>query len=381
MLPRMPYGLVALLFLCAAPPAGSAAQTTSGSCALSDAGAAAGWRLERLAVIPGEQHTAYADFATIVATQGDWSHELWDVWTGERLRQLTPPATRQTQNWIRVTSRDEERAMIDWHMAPASLVDTRTGETLAQIPTFAGDHIECCAYFTADSNWLVVSLPDGRWEIRNARTGALQGTFQLSPDTDDIALSPNGQRLLAADTHAVQLVDTASGAVITSVPSRTPFITRREARFSSDSARAVIQNGWQWLLLDARSGAQLATGGLPGEEEFYLRFPEFLDNGAYAQFADEAGGRTIVDVRTGGTHISLGRLAGEPSRAVEFGIQPSPDGRRFIARTPEGAATLWDARTRRLLARLGRFRAESDYEPEPDEESGNNPWRPNHDEQ
>ena len=368
MLLRMPHGLVCLAILWAMSPVGSAAQATGGSCALSEAGAAAGWRLEQLAVIPGEHHTAYADFATIASRRADWSYELWDVWTGERLRQLTPPATYATQNSIRESSRDGERAVIDWHVAPATLVDMRTGETLAEIQTFTGEHVPCCAYFTRDNRWLWTSVPDGRWEIRNARSGALVGVIQLArgAQNGEVDLSPDGRRMLVADL-ALQLVDTASGAVITSVPSRTTLITRLNARFSSDGTRAVIQNGWQWLLLDARSDAQLAAGGRPGEEEFYLDFPEFLDNGAYAQFADNAGGRAIVDVRTGRTHISLGRLAGEPSRAVEFGIQPSPDGRRFIARTPEGAATLWDARTGNQLARLGRFRVESDFEPDEEE--------------
>ena len=368
MLPRTPHGLVALVILCAMPPAGSAAQTASGSCALSDAGAAAGWRLEQIAVIPGEHHTAYADFATINASHNDWSHELWDVWTGARLRQLTPPATYETRNSIRVISRDEERVMIDWRMAPASLVDMRTGETLAQIPLFAGEHIECCAYFSDDSRWLVVSVPDGRHEIRNARTGALQGAFQLAPDADDIALSPDGQRLLAADTHALQLVDTTSGALLATLPRRTTDFARLNARFTSDSTRVVIQNGWEWLLLDTQTGAPLAAGGLPGGDgESYLDFPALLDNDAFAQFTDNAGGRAILDVRTGRAHIALGALAGEPTRAVEFGIQLSPDGRRFIARTPEGEATLWDARSGRRLARLGRFRIEGDYEPAPGE--------------
>ncbi|MGH6950973.1 MAG: WD40 repeat domain-containing protein, partial [Vitreimonas sp.] len=372
MLRRVPYSLIALSLLClGAAVEGAAARP--GSCEISEEAAAAGWRLERLAVISGERFSAFAGFATIAAHGRDFSDELWDVWTGERIRQLTPPATYATQNSIRESSRDGERGVIDWHMAPASLVDMRTGETLAQMPIFAGvDHVECCAYFTDDSRWLVLSARDGRYEIHNARTGALQGAFQLPPGQQDhdLGISPDGQRMLVVDAYELRLIDTATGAVITATPRRhSRFIADHNARFSPDGTRAVIQNSWEWLYLDARTGAHLATGRLPGGEgEFYLDFPEFLDGGGYAQFADNTGGRTIIEARTGRTHIALGPLAGEPTRAVQFGIQPSPDGRRFIARTPEGEATLWDVRTGRRLARLGRYRVESAYEPEPDEE-------------
>lgn len=360
--------LLSLLACCVlSGPAGAA--DPAGSCAVSDLAAGAGWRLEHLATIPGEHHTAYAGFATIAVERTDWSYELWDVWTGARIRQLTPAASYRTQNSIRESSRDEERAIIQWHMAPATLVDMRTGQTLAELPTFYGNDIPCCAYFTEDNRWLVVSVPDGRHEIRNARTGALQGAFQLTPEAHDVAISPDGERLLAVDAATLQIIDTTAGAVIATTPRRAAHMGRLDARFSPNSERLVILNGWEWLYFDARTGARLADGGLTGGDgDFYLDFPEFLDGGAYVQFADSAGRRSILNARTGRTHIMLGPLAGEAAYAAEFAIRPSPDGRRFVARTPEGGASLWDVRSGRMLAHLGQYHVQSAFEPEPDEE-------------
>ncbi|WP_325059208.1 WD40 repeat domain-containing protein [Vitreimonas sp.] len=346
------------------------ATAQSGSCALSEAAQSDGWRLEALAVIPGEHHTAYAEFSTISARRADWSYELWDAWTGEKLRQLTPVATYQTQNWIREEAPDRSRAVIDWNTGPASLVDMRTGETLATMPVFTGDHFECCVYFTEDSRWLVLSVPDGRYEIRNARTGALQGAFALPPDQNDLDLSADGQRMLVIDAHAIRLINTATGEVIAEIPRHaSPLLSHTNSRFSPDGTRALVRNGWEWIYIDALTGATLAAGGAAGVDSgLHPNFPAFLNGARYAQFADGNGDRTIIDARTGRTHFALGALADEPWQAIHFGVQPSADGARLVARRADGTASLWDLRSGRLLAELGSFRAQSDFEAAPGEE-------------
>jgi WD40 repeat protein len=294
------------------------------------------------------------DGARILTSNHDGTAKIWNARTGRLLLHLTGP-TLPVQ--VAAFSPDGRRVLTAGEDHNAKIWDSTTGR---EILTFRHTDTISHATFAPDGRRIVTRAGDAAkvWDAtgdREALTLRCHGKDILAT-----AFSPDGRRVLtgSADKTA-KLWDARTGRELHTLRGHPDPIYA--AAFSPQGQR-IATGGWAGIvkIWDAGTGREIRT--LRGHTA-PVRSISFSPDGRQilsSTWADEGTAR-IWDVATGRPILVItaplavapGERAGRKEKSIWSAVF-SPDGRRIVASSTEGGATVWDATTgRRLLAVRG----------------------------
>jgi len=230
------------------------------------------------------------------------------------------------------------------------LWDLKTGQQLSLLRGHGG-RINGLS-FSPDGQWLVSRGPDGLVKLWQT-TPALEGNVLTGGRSSlEVALSPDGRRLasIAASDFAVNLWD---------LPTRSRTLLKGHsnavmcAAFSPDGGMLATGSHDQtvrlWDVSDRKSVAILTNGFPVGSAVFSPDGRMLIVGGSKHHFlVDDRGGLQFWDVPS---RQAIGTIPGDVSDIV--GIALSASGSLLATGHKDGAVSLWDVRTRRLLHRFG----------------------------
>jgi WD40 repeat protein/uncharacterized caspase-like protein len=239
------------------------------------------------------------DGGRVLTGSADKTARLWDVETGKELQRFEGHSDRVYSvafspdgHWVLTGSADKT----------ARLWDVNTGKQLHRFGGFR-HRVSSVAFWPNGLGVLTGGEEDAIYleDIKNGH-GEAFGVFDV---TGPAALSPDGERLLAATTdNAVVMWDTGTGTELRQFKGHTAPVS--SLAFSSD-------------------GRMVLTGSLDGTARLW-------------------------DTETG---KELQRFEGHSSRVSSVAF--SPDDRRVLTGSPDGTARLWNSSTGTELASLVSF--------------------------
>lgn len=280
--------------------------------------------------------TTFSPDGTRLATSSyDETARLWDVATGKTLTTI-----RKVLGGGWVFNRDGSRLALMSGGRVSWLRDGITGKAIAEI-RHAGDG-GATAEFTPDGSRMVVSSNgDGRYELRNALTGALVIRF----GGEYPIVSPDGSRLFTAtfEDPVGRLRDPVTGKVLAKLEGHTGTIDA--VAFSPDSSRlATASEDGTVRLRDLRTGKAIVIKGHTGPVYRVVFSPDG------SRLATTGVDRT-VQLWDGRTGERIATLTGHTAEV--FALTFSPDGSRLATTSEDHTARLWDARTGSLAVYRG----------------------------
>ncbi|MCP4787296.1 MAG: protein kinase [Fuerstiella sp.] len=282
------------------------------------------------------------DGTRVVTGSGDAGIKLWDANTGQELNTLwghqgaidevvfSPDGTR-------IASAGSDRILRIW--------DARSGQTIATLEGHKDDVVGLA--FSPNGEQLVSASRDATVKLWDTRSGREISTFEHGEPVADVALSPDGNRLVSCGDSAIVLWNVATGQELVRrdrnarPPSvrytRSNYATTSIA-FSPDGKHIAAASFDTVTLWDAALTQTIWTGiGRGG----WIRDLCFSPDGTRIASTGEKDRQIRVwDVRSGSEIMALAGH-GETVRGVAF----SPDGARLASVGGDKTLRFWDVRT------------------------------------
>jgi WD40 repeat protein len=192
--------------------------------------------------------------------------------------------------------------------------------------------------FTPDGAWVVVYPLEGSVQAWDAQTAS--AAFKpLSSSVIDIAVTPQGRRLLTVDTDGANLWDTLTGEQVRSLAHDTPVSL---ARFTADGQHVfTLTEDHTARVWDADAGREIA--GLQDVDEI---FDAAVD-----------GDMVTLLIRSPGNELALWDSRTQQSVAFDkhnvVAAELSADRRYVLTRDDDKVAAVWDGQTGRQVTSLG----------------------------
>ncbi|HLO33841.1 MAG TPA: WD40 repeat domain-containing protein [Anaerolineales bacterium] len=296
------------------------------------------------------------DGKTLASSGGDGQLILWDVATGQPVRQLSG-----TTDWVSSVAFSPHGALLASGGGDGTLTlwDVSTGQSIRQ--------------FSAHTGWVstIAFSPDGKtlasgsydqtvilWKVstgRDTQAATLQRLRQLSGHTDwvrSVAFSPDGRTLASgSDDHAIILWDVGTGQPIGQpLSGHTDFV--RAVAFSHDGKTLASGSDDRTIILwDLATRQRLRQ--LSGHTDFLRTVAFSPDDRTLASGGDD---RTLIL-----WNVTTGQPLGQPLsghvdrvRTVAF----SPDGKTLASGSEDHTLILWDIDPQSLIQktcqRVGR---------------------------
>jgi len=192
--------------------------------------------------------------------------------------------------------------------------------------------------FATDGAWVVVYPREGSVQAWDAQSGSAAFKPPSSPVVD-VAVTPQGRRLLTVDTDGVHLWDTLTGEQVLSLAHDTLV---RWAGFAVDGRHVfTLAEDRTARVWDAGAGREIA--GLRDVDEIFD--------------ADFDGDAVILLIRSSGSEVALWdsrtkrRVAFDKHNAVAAEL--SADRRYVLTVDDDALAAVWDSKTGRQVTSLG----------------------------
>lgn len=229
------------------------------------------------------------DGRRLVTADGEGAVRVWDVANLEPLG----PAHGHTQFAELVVSSAGERAAV-WSGAEARLVDTETGETVGAPLAHGAKEEIFNARFSADGR-VLVTWSAGELRAWDAETGAERmAALALDDDILDVALSPDGARLMAIFGESVRLLDSRTGSE--DAP-RVDAAGVTGGALSPDAQVAVMWDGEGRITLwDVARGVSI---GNPVVTDLPEQQAVFSGDARRVMLSEPGGTFRVLDTRTG----------------------------------------------------------------------------------
>jgi WD40 repeat protein len=254
--------------------------------------------------------------------------QLWDVTTGERLRELCPAG--EFVERLALSPDGKLVAVTDGEKRTVSLCDALTGHEVRRL---AG-HPNKITYiaFSPDGRQLAAASGDGTVRVWNAETAEQLLLLAGHPEGALwVAFSSDGRRLATRGSE--------SGLMVWEVETGRRLVTLPQNRvstvaFSPDGQQLAGADGkvsvWDW----PRSENRFRLEGQNRD----IRAAEYSPDGRRLAAATERGKVRLWDTATGQEVFTLNAHKG-PLRCLAF----SPDGRRLACGGDDGIVRVWDA--------------------------------------
>lgn len=220
------------------------------------------------------------------------------------------------------------------------------------------------AHFNHDASRLIVRLRSGEIGLWDTKKGTpITGDAALKELSETYVMSPDARRVLVGfkDGRA-QIFDASSGAAVSpvlEVSLRENGQTHPQAVFSPDGSTVVWFGEKKAVVLDGKTGKQIATLPVPFEIE------EGSDSTALAIFAGGGAKCFVMDPKGTVTAYETRKwtAAGKPMKhppaeqAYQFGFDASSDGKWIVTfddpgeNGPQGQLQVWDASASKPLGK------------------------------
>lgn len=320
---------------------------------------------------------------TAVGAMSDYSFVVWDLDTGEVLRE----DEYEAPDTLAVTS-DGRRAVAAKRGRP-EIWDLESGNVLSSLYSAHTEPVTCMALMPGGRN-LLSGSEDGTIRVWDIETGTelprLDFGFKIEPPINAIARSPDGGRVVAVADWLISIWDLRSGKEIMTIegvgrdltsveitPDGEHFIVgsdagvvsifnmetgRVEKSFTSlpsisnitmlpDGKRLVVTSGASVSFYDLETGELLSQvqGKIP-TGSVVVTYGGIISNDgtkmAYATFdyVTEAGTIHIVDLATGSEVLTL---EGHKDRITSLALVP--DGSMLLSGSLDNTVRLWDLET------------------------------------
>jgi WD40 repeat protein len=289
---------------------------------------------------------------------------VWDSLTGKEL--LTIPVDSEQTGAFALTP--DGRRLATAHYGMVRIWDAKSGRAMLQLP-MDRKYVAVCLTFSPSGRYLAAPTRDGSVTLWELATGRQTLTFRRRAVEEnsrdwicDLAFSPDGRRLAAADTTTgfVTVWDAAGGGIALTLDVKQGRVWDMgfaicKVVFSADGQRIATAGGDREVhLWDARTGKllhrlegglgiafspdgrYLATATIPGLEIMDLFGPDGKPNRAERK---EKGGEVKVwDVATGREILCWKADADGNVCGLAF----SPDGKRLALIMQEYMIKVWD---------------------------------------
>jgi WD40 repeat protein len=226
----------------------------------------------------------------VVTASRDGTARLWDSENGQEVKALRGHTSEVGSATF---SPDDRQVVTASNDGTARVWDAETGQEIQVLRGHEG-HVSR-ATFSADGRRVMTMSLDGTVRVWNAASGAQ--VFMLTGYHG--AFSPDGKRIVTADSKAVRLWNADSGVEIFvlkhDVGSAMPVVLH--AAFSPDGLRVVTAGGSVARLWDVATGREL--GRLLGHDSFALDGRLLTNSVSGAVFSPD--GRLVLTVSGDGT--------------------------------------------------------------------------------
>lgn len=283
------------------------------------------------------QHPARVDIVafspdgrTFLTGAGDGIARLWDVQSGQEIRQFQGHRDRFNALAFSPDGRQALTGSID---KTARLWDVQSGRELRRFAYTTGDGLVA---FTADGRAVWTGGPDGvqLWQINTGaqvRRFAITGGYALD-------VSPDGAYLLTGyNDGRVQVLDAHSGQPVQTLQE----LGGEPWGLFGDGGRSILTTSLDKMavLWDTASGKKLQT--FAGHTEYIFRAALSADGTQLLTGSLDMTAR-LWDVATGTERYRFAAHTG-PVATVAF----SPDGQLLLTGSSDGTVRLWDLGKRR----------------------------------
>jgi WD40 repeat protein len=269
-------------------------------------------RVDFLHELPGGDTTAFnkaifsADNRTILVTTTDNAARLWDVQTGQKIRDIDGGSGPFADGDF---SPDGRYVLAtDQNPVRARLWDIQTGQVIQQFNDHVGDVFRVA--ISSDNRYILTgNFGDDRMLLRDIQTGKVVREFMVKAPVSVVTFAPDNQQIASSAVDGVvRIWDVNTG----------------------QEKRALVgHNGVVWTLQFSPDGRYLSSGGVDGSVR-------------------------IWDVTSG---QEIRRLVGGRQSVVHQAVF-SPDGKSILTGGSDGVVRLWDVdyhdTTAYLCSRLKR---------------------------
>jgi eukaryotic-like serine/threonine-protein kinase len=287
------------------------------------------------------------DGARVVTTGESGAVNLWDVKTAKLIASL---GGHRGDVHSAAFSKDGTRLVTASADHTAKVWDVRTAKLQRSLTGHHGEVIS--AVFSPDGSQIVTASDDHTAQLWNAQTGApVASLVGHSAPVHAAAYSPDGALVVTASVdRSAKLWDAHTGKLLLSLDGHTGAFN--SAAFSSDSARVVTTSEDRTARLwDVRTGELLAS--FEGHRDD-ISSASFSPDGTQILTASADGTAKLWRATSSNVRVALDGNLDKLARGAL-----SPDGAKLVTTVEGGpAATLWDARSGKLLASLQGHRGE-----------------------
>ncbi len=303
-----------------------------------------------------------------LADARDQSICIWDVGTGQKLREMT--GTNRGIHSAQFTA-DGDRLLVRAGRRDVEIQPLNPGGEAAYVRT--NTSIVTAAALKPDGTAVAIGCPDGSVRLWDA--GCLGGVRTLArlPNQLHVCLSSNGMKLAAMNRKVIVMRDSAAGQSLgTSKPEPAGY----PVALSDDGGRIACADASDgYAILDAKSGQGIAKLVSRGRRR--PRLSAVTGNSILPRFAGRTAGFSrdgnLLATGSDGRTISIWNIAtGDELCSIDSpwvrGVAPafSPDGRRLAIAGTTGDIRIFDSHSgelfRQIAAHVGYSRA-LDFDP------------------